>query len=82
MDSYPRGFSGIGGCMRQPPSGFKPRSFDERICDLDHLQFTHKKRAKRGFYYWSEKNPDQILHEFHLSDFAKCRAFKQLKVRL
>jgi len=68
--------------MRQPPSGFKARSFDERICDLDHLQFTHKKRAKRGFYYWSEKNPDQILHEFHLSDFAKCRAFKQLKVRL
>ena len=68
--------------MRKPPSGFKPRSFDERICDLDHLQFTHKKRAKRGFYYWSEKSPDQILHEFHLSDYAKCRLFKQLKVRL
>jgi len=67
--------------MRQPPSGFKARSFDERICDLDHLHFTHKKRAKRGFYYWAENNPDQILHEFHLSDYAKSRSFKQLRVK-
>jgi hypothetical protein len=68
--------------MRKPPNGFKARSFDEVICDLDHLQYTHKKRAKRGFYYWSEKNPDQILHEFHLSDYARSISFKQLKVKL
>jgi len=59
--------------MITPPKGFKPVP----LYSIEH-NYTHRKEAKRGWFYWSPSDPSQIKQVVFLSPYARKITFKKV----
>jgi len=57
-----------------PPKGFKPVP----LYSIEH-NYTHRKEAKKGWFYWSPSDPIRIKQVVFLSPYARKITFKKVK---
>lgn len=64
-----------------PPRNFSPFSLlDSSGFEEKALTFSHRRRVRGGWEYWRPDQPDQVMREVFISDYARCITTRKLNI--
>lgn len=64
----------------KPPRGFAPFPLlDSSGLQEKALHYSHRRRVRNGWEYWRRDQPDQVVREVWISDYARCITTQEIK---